>query len=74
MAFFNDIFKFQRQAVQNWNSCCNEVTTSYNMGFIGVREDSSDGAASVILDMLLKFGVLVYNDNKTWALHRISKL
>jgi hypothetical protein len=44
------------------------------MGFVGVREDSSDGAASVILDMLLKFGLLVYNDDETWALHKFAKV
>ena len=44
------------------------------MGFVGVREDSSDGAASVILDMLLKFGVLVYNQDELWSLHRLAKL
>jgi hypothetical protein len=44
------------------------------MGFIGVREESSDGVASVILDLLLKFGVLVYNEDKTWSLHRFAKL
>ena len=27
---------------------------SFNMGFIGIREDSA-GAGSVVLDMLLKF-------------------
>jgi hypothetical protein len=43
------------------------VIVSYNMGFVGVRENFSEGAASV-LDMLLKFGVLSYKDNKTWAL------
>jgi hypothetical protein len=45
------------------------VTLSYNIGFVGVREDSSDGAASVVLDMLLKFWALVYNQDETWAVH-----
>jgi hypothetical protein len=30
------------------------------MGFVGLREDSSEGAASVVLDVLLKFGLLEY--------------
>ncbi len=46
---------FQRRAVKDWNVHCNEVTKSYNVGFVGVREDLVDGAASVILDMLLNF-------------------
>jgi hypothetical protein len=46
----------------------------YNMGFVGVREDSANGASSVILDMLLKFGVLSYKDNKTWTLQQLAKL
>jgi len=44
------------------------------MGFVGVREDSSDGAAAVILDMLLKFGILIYDQNWTWKLHRYANL
>jgi hypothetical protein len=74
MVFFKNVLKFQRQAVKDWNSHCYDVTLSYNMGFIGVREDSSNGAALVILDMLLKFGVLIYNDNNMWALNQFAKL
>jgi cupin superfamily acireductone dioxygenase involved in methionine salvage len=44
------------------------------MGFVGVHEDSSDGATAVILDMLLKFGILIYNQNGTWKLHRYANL
>ena len=44
------------------------------MGFVGVREDSSDGAAAVILDMLLKFGVPIYNNDGSWKLHRFANL
>ena len=44
------------------------------MGFVGVREDLSDGAAAVILDMLLKFGILIYDQNWTWKLHRYANL
>jgi hypothetical protein len=60
--------------VRDWNEFCDDVTLSYNMGFVGVCEDSSDGAATVILDVLLKFGVLVYNQDETWALHCFAKL
>jgi hypothetical protein len=42
---------------------------SFNMGFVGIREDSAAGAGSVVLDMLLKFGLLQYNkDNTSWEL------
>jgi hypothetical protein len=61
-------------AVRDWNPNCNEVTLSLNMGFIGVHDNYSDGAASVILDMLLKFGLLIYNDDDTWALHKFAKI
>jgi hypothetical protein len=44
------------------------------MGFVGVREDSLDGAASMILNMLLKFGVLTYKNDDTWALKQFAKL
>jgi len=49
VTFFRDVKDFQRMAVRDWNPNCDEVTLSFNMGFVGVREDSSDGAASVIL-------------------------
>jgi hypothetical protein len=38
------------------------------MGFVGIREDSAAGAGSVVLDMLLKFGLLKYKDGNTWEL------
>ena len=41
-------------AVGDWNKTRDDVTLSYNMGFVGVREDSSDSAAAVILDMLFE--------------------
>jgi hypothetical protein len=73
MAFFKTVFEFQQAAVGDGNKTRDDITLSYNMGFVGVREDSSDGAAAVILDMLLKFGVLVYNQDKAWALHRFCE-
>jgi len=60
--------------VRDWIPKCDKVTLSFNMRFVGVRVDSSNGAAAVILDMLLKFGVLVYKDNETWALHKFVKV
>jgi hypothetical protein len=68
------VTNFQMLAVTDWNEFQDNVTLSYNMGFVGVREDSSDGVVLVILDMLLKFGVLVYNQDETWSLHWLAKL
>ena len=65
---FTAAYKFQRKAVLGWNPNADEVTMSFNMGFIGIREDSAVGAGSVVLDMLLKFGLLQYNDDNTWEL------
>ena len=50
----------------DWNANADNVTLSFNMGFVGIREDSAAGAGSVVLDMLLKFGLLKYSDNNTW--------
>ena len=72
--FFKSVLEFQIDAVRDWNQSRDDVTLSYNMGFVGVREDSSDGAAAVILDMLLKFGVLIYDQNGTWKLHQYANL
>ena len=63
--FFTAAYKFQRKAVLDWNPNADEATMSFNMGFVGIREDSAAGAGSVVLDMLLKFGLLQYNDDNT---------
>ncbi len=52
--FFSSVYKFQQKAVLDWNRSANCVTLSFNMGFVGIREDSAMGAGSVVLDMLLK--------------------
>jgi hypothetical protein len=44
--------------VLDWNANADDVTMSFNMGFDGIRENSAAGAGSVVLDMLLKFGLL----------------
>jgi hypothetical protein len=44
------------------------------MGFVGIREDSATGACSVVLDMLLKFGILKYIDYETWQLANNAKI
>jgi hypothetical protein len=72
-AFFSSVYKFQRQPVLDWNSTANCVTLSFNMGFVGIREDLASGAGSVVLDMLLKFRVLKYIDNGTWQLDANAK-
>ena len=67
-AFFSSAYKFQRRAVLDWNSFADNVTMSFNMGFVGIREDSASGAGSVFLDMLMKYGLLKYNDDQSWEL------
>jgi hypothetical protein len=52
--------------VLDWNATADDVTMSFNMGFVGIQEESAAGAGSVVLDMLLKFGLLKYNDDNTW--------
>jgi hypothetical protein len=66
--FYLSVYKFQRQAILDWNATADSVTMSFNMGFVGVREDSAAGAGSVVLDILIKFGILKYNENKSWEL------
>ncbi len=48
-SFFKSVDDFQRQAVRDWNEFRNNVTLLYNMGFVGVCEDSSDGALRLII-------------------------
>jgi hypothetical protein len=66
--FYSSAYKFQRQAVLDWNATADSVTMSFNMGFVGIHEDSAAGAGSVVLDMLLKFGLLKYDENKLWEI------
>jgi hypothetical protein len=66
--FYSSVYKFQWQAVLDWNPSADSVTMSFNMGFVGIREDSSAGAGSVVLDMLLKFRLLKYNEDELWEL------
>ena len=68
------VVEFQKDAVRDLNKSRDDVTLSYNMGFVGVREDSSFGTAAVVLDMLLKYGMLIYDDNGTWKLHQCANL
>ena len=37
--FFKSVLEFQIDAVRDWNQSRDDVTLSYNMGFVGVRED-----------------------------------
>ena len=53
LAFYSAVYKFQQRAVLDWNATADNVTMLFNMGFVGIREDSSAGAGSVLLDMLL---------------------
>ena len=57
LQFFNAAYKLQRKAVLDWNANADNVTMSFNMGFVGIQEDSAAGAGSVVFDMLLKFGL-----------------
>ena len=66
LKIFNAAYKIQRKAVLDWNANADDVTMLFNMGFVGIQEDSAAGAGSVVLDMLLKFGLLKYSDNNTW--------
>ncbi len=57
----------------DWNRNADSVTLSFNMGFVGVHEYLAAGAGSIVLDMLLKFGVLKYNKWETWELQANAK-
>jgi hypothetical protein len=34
--FFNSVYKFQRDAVLDWNAGADSMTLSFNMGFVGI--------------------------------------
>jgi hypothetical protein len=71
--FFSSVYKFKKKAVLDWNRSADCVTLCLNMRFVGIREDSAAGARSVVLDMLLKFGVLKYIAGKMWQLEDNAK-
>jgi hypothetical protein len=66
--FYSSVYKLQQQAILDWNATADSVTMSFKMGFVGICEDSAAGAGSVVLNMLLKFGLLKYNENELWEL------
>ena len=72
--FFSHVYNSQSDLVKDWNQFRDNVTLSCNMGFVGVCEDSSNGAAAVMLGMLLKFGVIFYNQQETWSIYPFAKL
>ena len=41
LQFINAAYKLQRKAVLNWNATADNVTMSFNIGFIGIQEDSA---------------------------------
>ena len=61
-------YNTQQRAVLDWNADANKVTMSFNIGFVGIRKDLAAGAGSVVLDMLLKFSLLKYNNDESWKL------
>ena len=72
-AFYSCMYRFQRQAVCDWNKTADCVTLSFNIGFVRIHKDSVSGAGSVVLDMLLKFGILKYTEEGTWELEPNAK-
>ena len=55
--FYSCMYKLQLSADLEWNTTADCVILSFNMGFIRIREDSAACAVSIVLDMLLKFGL-----------------
>jgi hypothetical protein len=47
--FFNAVYHFQCDAILDWNPSANSVTMSFNMGFVGIHEDLSAGAGTVVV-------------------------
>jgi len=45
LRFINAEYKLQRKAVLDWNATADDVTMSFNMGFIGIREDQQQALA-----------------------------
>ncbi len=43
--FYSTVYKFQRRAVLDWNATADNITMLFNMGFVGIREDSAAGAS-----------------------------
>ena len=55
-------------AVKKWNKDIDEVTKSLFMGLIGIDESESKNCGAILLDFLLKIGLIVLQNDGSWAL------
>ena len=59
--------KFRRDAVLDWNPHADEVTSQLLLGFVPLDEGQQDGATAAVLDLMVKTGFLVENEDGTWS-------
>ena len=59
---------YQERTVRSWNPEVDEPTKTIYLGLLGVDESASKECGAIALDLLLRSGVLVENDDSSWDL------
>ena len=57
--------EFQKQVVLKWNPTADEPTISVYLGLLGINEAASKECGSIVLDLLLRAGVLEQLDDES---------
>ena len=59
---------FVKDATEQWNPLINEPTESAYLGLIGIDESASKECGTILLDLLLRAGVLEQTNEGRWNL------
>ena len=65
---FNKAKKNQKLSVLKWNPHIDEPTKSIYLGLVGIDESAAKECGAILLDLLLRCGVLVQTTNGEWIL------
>ena len=65
---FGKAKSFQKQVVQKWNPTVDDPTLSVYLGLLDINETASKECGSIVLDLLLRSGVLVELEDGSWDL------
>ena len=65
---FSKAIFFQKLSVLKWNPHIDEPTKSIYLGLVGIDESAAKECGAILLDLLLRCGVLVQTTNGEWIL------
>ena len=65
---FDAARSFQVETVKRWNKEIDDPTLSMYLGLLAIDESASKECGAITLDLLLRAGVLMQDDNGSWSL------